>query len=90
MMFSFKPISSSLAPLIAASVRTRVVSWKLAAEMNDCVVRLAFVMPRSSGSDVAGSSFRFFVFSLTSRKVCLSTCSPSRNGVSADSSTRTF
>ena len=28
MMFSLSPISSSLAPRIAASVRTRVVSWK--------------------------------------------------------------
>jgi len=39
MMFSLSPSSSSRAPRIAASVRTRVVSWKLAAEMNDCVVR---------------------------------------------------
>ena len=27
-----------------------MVSWNDAAEMNDCVVRLAFVMPRSNGS----------------------------------------
>src|ERR1043166_3118103 len=52
--FSFTPSRSSLAPRIAASVNTRVVSWKEAAEMNDCVVRLAFVMPRSSGSRGAG------------------------------------
>ncbi len=45
MMFSLRPRRSSRAPRIAASVSTRVVSWKLAAEMNDCVVRLAFVMP---------------------------------------------
>src|SRR6267143_1235136 len=50
MMFSFNPSRSSLAPRIAASVSTRVVSWKEAAEMNDCVVKLAFVMPSSSGA----------------------------------------
>src|SRR3989442_943155 len=54
MMFSFRPSRSSLAPRIAASVNTRVVSWKEAAEMNDCVVRLAFVMPSSSGSRAEG------------------------------------
>src|SRR2546423_4735516 len=42
MMFSLSPNKSSRAPRIAASVSTRVVSWKEAAEMNDCVVRLAF------------------------------------------------
>jgi hypothetical protein len=52
MMFSFRPSRSSFAPRIDASVRTRVVSWKEAAETNDCVVSDAFVMPRSSGSDV--------------------------------------
>src|SRR5436853_249269 len=41
MMFSLRPSRSSLAPRIAASVNTRVVSWNDAAEMNDCVVRLA-------------------------------------------------
>src|SRR5947208_30185 len=43
MMFSFNPSRSSLAPRIAASVSTRVVSWNDAAEINDCVVKLAFV-----------------------------------------------
>ena len=37
MMFSFRPISSSRAPRIAASVRIRVVSWNDAAEKNDRV-----------------------------------------------------
>src|SRR5436305_1344819 len=46
MMFSLSPRRSSRAPRIAASVSTRVVSWNDAAEMNDCVVRLAFVMLR--------------------------------------------
>ena len=43
MMFSFKPSNPSFAPRIAASVSTRVVSWKLAADTNDCVVSDAFV-----------------------------------------------
>ena len=34
--------------LIAASVRTRVVSWKDAAERKESVARAAFVVPRSS------------------------------------------
>ena len=33
--FSFKPCSTSIFPFIAASVRTRVVSWNEAAEIND-------------------------------------------------------
>ena len=76
MMFSLRPSRSSFAPRIAASVSTRVVSWNDAAEMNDCVVRLAFVMPSSSGSAVAGVSFFFFARSFSSRKTCRSTCSP--------------
>src|SRR5690349_19325394 len=88
MMFSLSPSRSSFAPRIDASVRTRVVSWKDAAEMNDCVVSDAFVMPSRSGSAVDGDSFFFFARSLMSRKTCLSTCSPSRNSVSPGS--RTF
>ncbi len=68
MMFSLSPSRSSFAPRMAASVRTRVVSWNDAAEMNDCVVRLAFVMPSSSGSAVAGFSFFFLARSFCSRK----------------------
>ena len=37
MTFSFKPRSSSRLPMMAASVNTRVVSWKDAAEMNESV-----------------------------------------------------
>src|SRR5437762_2425103 len=74
MMFSFNPKRSSRAPRIAASVNTRVVSWNEAAEMNDCVVRLAFVMPKSKGSLVAGLPSFFTARSLISRNVSLSTC----------------
>jgi len=37
-------------PLIAASVRTRVVSWKLAAEMNESVLSEALVIPDDAES----------------------------------------
>src|SRR2546426_627864 len=78
MMFSLSPKRSSRAPRIAASVRTRVVSWNDAAEMNDCVVRLALVIPRSRCSVVAGLSPFLITRSLTSRNTFLSTFSPSR------------
>jgi len=39
---------------MAASVSTRVVSWKLAAEMKLSVDSDALVMPRSSGRPMAG------------------------------------
>ncbi len=42
-------------PEIDASVRTRVVSWKLAAEMNESVARDALVIPSSSGRPRAGA-----------------------------------
>src|SRR5205814_771226 len=90
MMFSFKPKRSSRAPRIAASVSTRVVSWNDAAEMNDCVVRLALVIPRSSGSLVGGLPPFFTTRSFASEKVCLSTSSPSRNSVSPGSTIFTF
>ena len=48
MTFSFRPRSSSRLPMIAASVRTRVVSWKEAAEMKESVDSEALVMPSST------------------------------------------
>jgi hypothetical protein len=45
----------SFFPLMAASVRTRVVSWKDAAERNELVARDALVMPRSTCCVVAAS-----------------------------------
>ena len=53
MTFSFKPRRSSRSPRTAASVSTRVVSWKDAAEMNDSVASEALVIPSSIGSYVA-------------------------------------
>ena len=90
MMFSLSPRRSSLAPRIAASVSTRVVSWNDAAEMNDWVVRLALVMPNSRGSAVAGFPLRRITRSFSSRNVSLSTASASRKLVSPGSVTRTF
>ena len=43
--FSFKPWSLSTLPFIAASVSTRVVSWKDAAEINELVCNDALVIP---------------------------------------------
>jgi hypothetical protein len=45
-------------------MRTGVVSWKDAAEMNDSVDSDALVMPRRRGTPSAGSSPRFMTFSL--------------------------
>ena len=55
MTFSLRPSRRSLAPLIAASVSTRVVSWKEAAARNDEVLSDALVTPSSTVSAVAGS-----------------------------------
>ncbi len=57
----------SVFPLIAASVRTLVVSWTLDAEMKDSVESEALVIPRSRGSAMPGlpprSMIRWFSFS---------------------------
>ena len=52
--FSFSPSRRSILPSIEASVSTFVVSWNDAAERNDSVASDAFVIPRISGSKVAG------------------------------------
>jgi hypothetical protein len=52
--FSFRPRSESDLPWIAASVRTRVVSWKDAADSHDSVASDALVMPISCGRPAAG------------------------------------
>ena len=54
MTFSLSPRRLSIAPLMLASVSTRVVSWKLAAEMKLSVESDALVMPSSSGRPSAG------------------------------------
>ena len=47
--FSFRPSSGSDLPLIAASVSTRVVSWKEAAASHESVASDAFVIPMRIG-----------------------------------------
>jgi hypothetical protein len=47
--FSFSPLKKSFLPFTAASVRTRVVSWNEAADINDSVTRDAFVIPNNIG-----------------------------------------
>jgi hypothetical protein len=49
MTFSFSPCNQSFFPSIAASVKTRVVSWKLAAEIKLSLFNEAFVIPSSKG-----------------------------------------
>lgn len=44
----FRPINGSILPLMAASVRTFVVSWKDAADKKELVAREALVIPSST------------------------------------------
>ena len=53
--FSFRPLSQSDLPSIAASVRTLVVSWKEAAEIKLSVFSEALVIPNSTGVNSAGA-----------------------------------
>ena len=52
--FSFNPSNGSTFPLIAASVKIRVVSWNEAADKNESVSREAFVIPSNTGFPKAG------------------------------------
>src|SRR5438132_1537811 len=52
--FSLRPRRRSTLPAIAASVSTRVVSWKLAAESQLAVLSAALIRPSSTVSAVAG------------------------------------
>ena len=47
----------SVFPFIEASVRTLVVSWKEAAEINEFVCKEAFVIPNKTLSNEAGFFF---------------------------------
>ena len=52
--FSFNPLKWSFLPVTAASVRTLVVSWKDAADMNESVAKDALVIPSKTLSNSAG------------------------------------
>src|SRR5581483_4913994 len=82
MTFSLRPRRSSLRPRTAASVRTRVVSWNEAAEMNDSVARDALVMPSNTGCRAADCLPSCCARSLMSSARARSSCSPRRRVVS--------
>ena len=88
--FSFIPINGSILPLIAASVRTFVVSWKDAADRNEFVARDAFVIPSNTWEPTACSLPSSSSFSFSSRKSRESTMLPGRRSESPFSSTRIF
>jgi len=52
--FSFKPLRVSTLPLTAASVKTLVVSWKLAADNQESVSTEDFEIPNNVGLNLAG------------------------------------
>ena len=52
--FSFNPARGSALPLIAASVKIRVVSWNDAADKNESVSSAALVIPSKIGFPRAG------------------------------------
>ena len=87
--FSLRPSRPSFLPSIAASVRTRVVSWNDAADSHDSVASDAFVIPMSSGRPSAGrlpsATSRLFTFA-NSRA---SAFWPGRNSESPGSDTPT-
>ena len=77
-------------PLIAASVSTRVVSWKEAAERKDSVARAALVMPSRMRLATAGRPPAMIVLSFSFSKWKISTMEPGSMLVSPASSTRTL
>jgi hypothetical protein len=90
MTFSFKPRSRSFWPMTAASVRTRVVSWKEAAARKLEVESDAFVTPSRTVCAVAGSPPAAMVRALMSSNSKRSKSSIGRSSVSPASSMRTL
>ena len=88
--FSFKPRRSSRFPLTAASVSTRVVSWKAAAEIKLSVLIAALVMPKRSGLKTAGFPPSCITLLFSSLTRHFSTISPSMKLVLPGLSTSTF
>ena len=76
-------------PFVAASVSTRVVSWKLAADRKLSVASDALVIPSRTGRAVAGSLPWAIARAFSSSSAKMSTSSPGRNSVSPGSSTFT-
>ena len=90
MTFSLRPMSRSLAPLMAASVSTRVVSWKEAAARKLLVLSDALVTPSRTVSAVAGSPPSARTLSLISSNSKRSTSSKGSCSVSPGWSMRTL
>ncbi len=88
--FSLRPSKWSFLPRIAASVRTRVVSWKDAADKKELVSREALVIPIRTGRDVAGIPPEITISLLASVKSEISISVPGRRSVSPGSMTRTL
>ena len=76
-------------PLIAASVRTRVVSWNDAAEMKLSVDRDALVMPSRIGFGRRGPAAALHHLVVLRVETKRSTSSPTTKSVSPTSSMRT-
>ena len=76
--FSLRPTSGSILPLVAASVRTRVVSWKEAADKKESVVKEALVIPKMILVQVAGSKPLEMSSSLTVSNSLMSTSEPAK------------
>ena len=89
MTFSLRPSRPSFLPSIAASVSTRVVSWKEAADSHDSVASDALVIPMSSGRPSAGRlpSATSRLFTLANSRA--SAFWPGRNAESPGSDTAT-
>ena len=88
--FSLRPSSGSTLPLIAASVSTRVVSWKEAADRKESVAKDALVIPRRIGWPSAGCKPRSSISLFCSSNSPISTYSPGSIVVSPASSIRTL
>ena len=90
MTFSFNPWRISVLPLIAASVKTLVVSWNEAAERNDSVSKDALVIPSNRGMATAGVLPDNKAISFFSVKVVMSTFEPVNISVSPPSTMSTL
>ena len=88
--FSFNPTKSSTLPLIAASVRTLVVSWNDAADKKLSVASDAFVIPSNTLCPVAGRFPSAIASLFLSSKSYISTNEPGNISVSPLSATLTF
>ena len=72
---------------IAASVSTRVVSWKEAADSHDSVASEALVIPISTGRPEAGSPPSATTRRFSASNLARSTSEPGRNSVAPESIT---